>query len=295
MRRTIGIIFILIIMTIISGCGMNNAVKESYKPDSEQKITSIEPDLREKGDAEENVDHTTESSEVDYPIEQINVDWKIISYTTTDSDGYTYEVTYKLSPWVLLSNTEYISTAWGEISNNRTLPSFNDWGLKLQGGSYSRSSIPNHGLNSWCSWKMTDMYYCVGQISVKNKTQGWDITQENKRSIDIRLNISENSIDGKQGCSAIGETFFSNGSSMTANGACVYTTMTKNTWGPVPFVIMAPENITPNFPNGQYYNNMKESKLISGNWASLCDSSHFEDIKIGIVGVDGVYVSPENN
>ena len=63
--------------------------------------------------------------------EETDIEWSEFSYTLSDQQGYTFEVTYKVSPWILLSNTELINSAWSEVGGNKELPTtYGSWGLE---------------------------------------------------------------------------------------------------------------------------------------------------------------------
>ena len=77
--------------------------------------------------------------------------------------------------------------------------------------------------------------------------------------------------------------------------------MTSNTWGPVSFIIMAPENFSPKYPDGKFKNRILEGglELESGGYnpspyrdkyASYEVSNTFT---VGLIDKEGKYIAPE--
>ena len=58
-----------------------------------------------------------------------SIEWATYTYTDTDSDGYSFEITYKVSTWIFLSNTELLNEAWNESGGQGSIPSAESWGL----------------------------------------------------------------------------------------------------------------------------------------------------------------------
>lgn len=234
---------------------------------------------------------TTDATSGDLPsgaTEETDIDWTEVSYTETDSDGYTYEITFKLSPWILQSNTDIVNSAWSEVGGNNALPGFDDWGFELRGGSYVRIGVPNGGssTNFAYSNSMSDMYYCLGTVQIQNKTEGWSIRSDTARSFTYQLFWRSNYNNMSNGY-AIGRTFLGNGTKDQSNGLWVNAHMEKDSWGPVPFVIMAPEIFSPNFPDGEHPEDM-----LNGYFYYPRSDAPSEKIHLGTIGKDGVYTPP---
>ena len=62
--------------------------------------------------------------------------------------------------------------------------------------------------------------------------------------------------------------------------------MTSNTWGPASFVIMAPENFSPNNPSGEYIDLMRKGYLSIGGETKAV---------VGIIDKDGNFLEGEYN
>lgn len=229
------------------------------------------------------------------------IEWTNATFTITDSDGYTYEISYKLSPWILLSNEEVINSAWDTVGHGKSLPDFDDWGLKWDGKVYWRpNDIPRGSTTEFWNYPMSDMYYCVGEVSVRNTTEGWDISTSNKRSVEAVLGWKSGSAipeiqHTSIGAYTIGRTFYSSQTEDQADCIRIHPSMTSNTWGPNPFVLMAPENFSPKYPDGQFYEHTKTGALsfLKGRSFGGAELSITEDdIRIGIIGKSGEYIPP---
>ena len=115
-----------------------------------------------------------------------SIEWTEFSYDTKDTDGYTYKITVKLSPWILYSETDILNSAWSVVGKDNLLPTFESWNLhKDSKNKYwrdytGRSSDFDKG--SWY-YSMNDMYYCVGNVSIQNTTEGWNITKNATRTV----------------------------------------------------------------------------------------------------------------
>ena len=230
------------------------------------------------------------------------VEWTEVTYTTTDEDGYTFEITYRISPWILLSNTDVVNAVWAEISGGDPLPGFDDWGLERYNNGYWRpNNISDHSLSGYKGYMycegMNDMYYCMGTLSVKNRTEGWSFSEENKRSCDTRLWWRYDKTDGMEGAQAIGHLYLSSKVREEADGVLVYASMVSDDWGPCPFVIMSPEAFTPNYPDGRFYEHLSAGAFSAGDQTGVFgkDYQSKNGIRVGIIGRDGVFRGPYDN
>lgn len=274
MKKVLSIIIVVMLAVLLVGCSKTDtdttaeyvAPKESTQQQMTERVT----------EAATTTDANTEMiTEKQTEAPNVDVEWKNVTYFEEDNDGYKYEVSMKLSPWILLSNSETVNAAWDELNSGKSLPQFNDWGLKELQGYYSRSE--REGLYSF-SHKMTDMYYCVGEMTIKNKTEGWDITDDNKRSVNLSISWDCNyNGHNRYGSAYIWKVLFSNEAKDYYDGKPCTASMKKNTWGSVPFVIMIPENFSPKYPNGENYESIKETKL----------KIKTEEIELGVIGKEG--------
>lgn len=307
MRRLLSASMIILLLIVLCACGgKSNVVSDSYStgqtaPTQETGYQSpAEPAASESVTESASADSLPESTPVQEP--EVNLEWSSFSYTITDRDGYTYEISYEVSPWILLSNEEVINAAWAEVGGNNKLPGFDGWGLKWDGSVYFRpNDIPKGGSREFWTYPMSDMYYCMGKVSVRNTTDGWDISESNKRSFDAVLGWKSGSTIPEIehisiGAYTIGKTFYSSATKEQANCVLISPSMTSNKWGPVSFVLMAPENFSPKYPDGQFYDHTKTGALsfIQGG-SFLWPESEItnDDIRIGIIGKSGEYEPPE--
>lgn len=239
-------------------------------------------------DVARSTDATADDMPSDTP-EKADIDWTEVSYTETDSDGYTYEITFKLSPWILQSNTDIVNSAWSEVGGSNTIPGFNDWGLKQESsGGYFRQGISEGGTTNYFAHHMTDIYYCVGTAQITNITEGWSISVSNPRSLYFYLRwVSNFDRATYAGVYSIGRVFFSNSTEDESDGLGHSAKMTSDQWGPVSFVIMAPENFAPNFPDGEHAEDM-----LNGYFYYIENGERSEEIHLGMFGKDGTYTPP---
>lgn len=220
-------------------------------------------------------------------------EWIYFTDTVTDSNGYTVEISYKLSPWILTTNTELVDLAWAEVGDGSVAPEFMDWGLpKMHSGFYGDYYYAHVGpYNNEFVQFMTDMYYCFGTFQIENKTAGWSFSSENPynlRSVSLRWNcdLASNSIDRAFSYgTAIGRVYFSNGYSDYLDGISPSFNISSDHPRPVPFIIMAPEFFSPNYPGGMNIDAMREGHM----------TAHNTDFYMGVFGKDGEYIPPVSN
>jgi len=285
--KKITAIVLALMMVLLVGCGDSGSQTNTAKPTEvitekpTEKLTKKPTEKPTEKSTEKPTEKPTEKiteKPTEKPVKNqgVDIDWNTLTFFEEDNDGYTYEVSMKLSPWILLSNSETVNAAWSKVSSGKSLPGFSDWGLKNSQNMHYRNDFGDtHGFSF--GHKMSDMYYCVGELTIKNATEGWNITDDNQRSVNISMNLDcDYNAHNGSGSAYIWRIFFSSGAEDYARyGICV-ASLKKNTWGPVPIIIMAPENFSPNYPNGEYYEDIKETKLkVNG-----------EEIALGIIGKD---------
>ena len=262
----------------LAGCGNSSSAEKHSSYQSSQTIST-----------EAQTETTLESEAETYlPTERkVNIKWTDFKYSITDSDGYSYEITYRLSPWILLSNSDEIYSAWAEVGNKNELPSFDDWGLSLYNGTgfnnvYTLNSKLD-GNSGYFIHTMTDMYYCIGCATIKNTTDGWNIDHDNPRNISANLSWTADINDVNGGGSNMVSRFYYQNSVVDNYGVIIKTTMYSNETV-CALILMTPENISPKYPNGEYYDSIKDSKF----YPDYQD----EGTQIGIIGKDAKYVAP---
>ena len=314
MKKPMTILLFVLMITMMAACGKSGSNIRKKAESTAQAVQTAQPTetTAETETKTEEIEVVTEPPETEPPVEKVNIEWKTITDTVTDNDGYTYEVTYKISPWILLSNSDIINDAWDEVGRDNPLPEFDDWGLKRSNNSYY-VSVPKGGLSDNFCCSLNDMYYCVGTVSVRNTTSGWSITSETKRSLYSSLcysiivsdNTEWNSINSVGEVFSIGRVYYSNGYRNQSNCVSINPEMKSDNWGPIPFVIMVPENFSPNYPDGQFYDYIKSGVFdISESGFNIYgymvekaynqNKESFDYFNIGIIGKNREYVVANN-
>ena len=218
-----------------------------------------------------------------------------MTYSVKDSSGYTFDITLKLSPWILLSDTDLINFAWNKVSRGRTLPQFDDWGFRRSGSTYRNALTEYWGWRSSDSiWYITDLYYSVGTIAIKNTTSGFDITQSDPRSVEFPWGCDGwfNSTGYAQWTA--GRILYSNDVVTRLNGFNISASVVSNTWGPVPVILITPEYISPNSPNGLAQDILSDSFVFRNPYGGLGNvtlESENIQVHLGILKSDGEYIT----
>ena len=282
MKRVIAVLLILVMVFALCSCG---------KSDSSAK----KEDLNTSGNEQPEQASETAVSSASTQAMPSSVEWKEIKYETTDNDGYTFEVTYRFSPWILISNGVLANAVWAEVSNGKPFPYFDDWGLESYHNGYWRANNLSNNLGGngtfYCPG-MNDMYYCMGSLSIRNITEGWSLSESNKRSRDTMMVWRGGSGEGMEGAPIIGHLFLSDKIREEGYGILVNASMTSDEWGPFPFILMAPESFTPNHPDGRYYKHFASGSFNIGDHTNKKGFVSIQDVKIGIIGKDGTYAAP---
>ena len=271
MKKLLSLFIIIIMILSFAGC---NSVENAISSEAGQPQTTSDS-IIEVATEKPTVKPTEKPTEAPTEKPTVDIDWTEISYTHEDNDGYTFEVSMKFSPWILLSNTDTVNAAWGKVSNGNTLPGFDDWGLSS--ATTSNNYYQNYNLvGSGFMAEMTDMYYCIGEFKVKNITDGWRISSDNPRSSSVSLIWLP---DSNSKTDYIWKVFYSNDIENYGIYGYAQLSMKQDNWGPVPFIIMVPELFSPKYPDGKYFEPMKNGKIAVGG----------EKLNLGIIGKDSIY------
>ena len=247
MKQAVSLIMVTVMILMLGACGKDKmgesvAISESYNENIDELDTS-------ETVAAEGIEEPSEPTPE--PTPEITIDWVEYTSTFTTDGGYVLDISVKMSPWILLSNTETINSAWMEVSNGNALPGFDDWGLRSGNGSYYFRN--NFTFGSSFNATLTDMYYCMGTLTIQNKTEGWSIDSSNSQSLISLISPSDYRQD------VIGKVFYSNGAQDSGDYARVDANIKSDTWGPCTFVIMTGEEFTPNNPEGAHYEELVNS------------------------------------
>ena len=213
---------------------------------------------------------TTTTAATTSPKSNVNVSFQTYKYTMKDSQNYEYEITLTLSPWILDTQTDALETAWSKVGKGKTMPTMNSMGAqKYANNVYTTRLSDSQGRTRTFYATMTNMYFSVGTISVKNVTKGWDFTASKTGSPKIALNwvknINQKSLTIENEL-LMTKTFYSSDEKTDIGELYAKPKMTKNTWGPATVVLAHAENITPKYPSGQYSEYVRSGYLLA-DWA----------------------------
>lgn len=283
MKKYISVAIVMIMIVLLVGCSnsTNSNTDEYVAPTAAAQKTTIAP-------TEQPTEIETEEetiAETEAPT--TSIEWTEFSYDTKDTDGYTYKITVKISPWILYSETDIINEAWSVVGKDHSLPTFDSWGFKKYENQYWKpysSGTPMFNAGSW-GYAMSDMYYCVGNVSIKNTTAGWDISSSSTRTGKAQM-VFQPYGSRSDAAKTIAKVFYKSSTDSWWNGIDVSAKMTSNNWGPVPFVFIAPENFSPNSPNGEYLENLQTGYFEP---FGITDP---EPIYVDIIGKNGEKFSP---
>lgn len=295
-RKVLSLIVLAILMTTLCGCGCSKSSSATTK--QENMIATTAPTSATTIPTPEPTIATPEP--IPEPTPSIEVEWQTLTYQWEDSSGYTFEATVKVSPWINTKDTDYVAAAWDEVSRGKALPASNpdSWGLShYSNGTYGRS---NDEYGSFRPVKnITDIYYCIGSVTIKNLTAGWDITASTPITSDaLWLSACQPETDVKEvqqhpslqdnytRSSTLSRIFFSNGEKTNPTWARFSPQYTSNKWGPVAFVFAHFDNKTPASPNGEYISEIADTYFcVNGRdfFVWIKEMSELATLKLNIV------------
>lgn len=296
MKKVLSLVISVMLLILLIGC---NEPKSNSKPTETARIAQLETPTDKPTESEQ---FTTTEEPTDPP--DTDIEWTQAVYTVEDTSGYKYEVILKISPWIFHTNTGLIDSAWSRVGKSNNLPrSFSDWGLKKQGNAYRKEALTDvvSGYKSYpYVAQMTDMYYSLGSISVNNITDGWDITASESRSLKFSIEYKSNYYE--VGTDVIGRLFYSSEEKDCSSGIYVSPKLTSNNWGPCSFVLMSPEKIAPNSPNGDHYDSLLDDDSyfsffggmggVSQKALTINGNNTTDYLRIGVIDREGKYSSP---
>lgn len=218
MKKTL--LLLIALMMLLCGCNINeNSV------------------INERGESNAEVSYEGYGSAA--PLDEYALNY-------TDPEGFSYEVTCRISPWILQSDTDNLYPTWNSIAKGKELPTLNTWGFHKNGDTYTYSDYSSSRFES----KIDDMYYAVGTISIKNTTDGFSFSKDRIGYPKIQI-IRRITKDNEK--KLITRVYFGNSERTSALTLKADAKMTSDNWGPVPFVIAFPEHYTSNNPDGENY------------------------------------------
>ena len=280
MKKHLSIILVGLLVLILTGCG-----KQTVNDIPREELSMNAPtEAPAAASAITPTDAPTEAA-----VSKFNIDWTEFTYSQKDNEGYTFDITVKLSPWILRSNTDVINQAWSEVGKNHEMPDFNDWGLNKDSGGYywtpyshdTNNGKANFNYGYW-NYKMNDMYYCIGSVRIKNTTEGWNFSDSNPHS--TRVQIQCNPV--KTEAFFMSKEFYGNKTDVCWNGIDMSAKMKSDNWGSVPFIIMCPENFSPDNPNGEHIEKLKTVSL------EVYQRKDIDPFRLNIIGKDTEQFEP---
>lgn len=282
MKKTMMMILVALVATLIlSGCNNSPATATTQQPtatapyEAVQVSTTAAPSTTQSFTAEEPV---IEEPFIEEPVVEepaapaVEVEWQTLSYTWEDEAGYKFEATVKVSPWITTENSDYLNSAWNEVGNGNTLPKADPkvWGLKKLGnGKYYATDDNRDGFRPINN--ITDMYYCVGEISIRNLTEGWDIASDSSiTSNPVWLSACQPETNPKRvkkhpsevyewtSSCTMGKLFGKNKEITSSTWISVNPVYTSNKWS-TSFAFAHCDNKTPKNPDGEGMAEMQDT------------------------------------
>lgn len=287
MKKKILVLFTLFVVLSLALCGCGNQSATATKHE-----TPSEPSVSAPVDTAPTTPAptvTTPAVTTPEPTPKVDVDWQTLTYQWEDSSGYTFEATIKISPWINTKNEDYIGAAWDEVSRGKVLPSSD---------SKSWGNAPSSDDNYRPVENVTDVYYCIGSITVRNLTTGWDITASSPiTSTPLWLSACQpetNPAEYKKHpytstwlkSSTISKVFYTDSEKRNSTWAVVDPKYTSNTWGPIAFVFAHFDSKVPAYPDGKYISEITDTYFcINGNnnWIWDKEMSELSTLKLTVV------------
>lgn len=294
MKRIIAVLLVFSLLFLFVSCKMSIVTPLNL----EMLTSTTEYDDYLQTDQTTSKSEITQSTTEATTIPAVDIDWTTIVVNTHDMEGYTYAVTFKLSPFIFISSTAILNSAWSVVGKNNTLPTPNNLSLQKKGNNYIREldSAFLYSHYNLIASNLTDMYYCVGSVSVKNTTEGWDITSSDYRTFEMLFEFVTEQNDYRVATNSMGRIFYSSEYRDYHSGIRINPKLEGNNWGPCSFMIVMPETFSPNSPNGSVYNDLlnKTGFVVAGDSVYVNNvpfdlrSSKY-GIKIGVIDKDGKY------
>lgn len=177
---------------------------------------------------EPETEEITEPPTEETTTEPINVKFQTATNSYRTNEGYNIDLTVKYSPWIhAVKDRDVLDAYWSEVNDG-----------------YALTEPTKDG---WVNYTdITDFYYCVGTVTLENKTDGWDATEE--KPLDPTACIYTD-----EGGSFFGHTFYSDGISNHDRFPGVYfgPRMTTNS-AKLTFILCAADYASPAHPKGLY-------------------------------------------
>lgn len=212
---------------------------DDWEPEEAQGKATIEPE--------------TPVASVDINLSEIMTEHV---FEDEDLDGYRTQNTVYLSPIFRESDMDTLVAVWEALGGNADeIPIGEEcynWDSKLQ------RSLERSGFSG--------SQYIVGSWEILNCTEGFDLTPDSPRSflLNMRMEPDDNALpsgvyEAISQCSTT-YIFFDTGieKSKSERGILPFGSafMNSNQWGPTLFIIVLPDKVAPNLPNGYDCHNL---------------------------------------
>ena len=301
MKKILCLVLICLMITVV-GCSQSqdnkSVVTESVA--ITEKATEKQTEKPTEAPTDVPTDVPTEF-QTEEQVSRTSVELSDYEIIVKSSEGYRFKLTVKLSPWILSTNSQLLNDTWSSVGQGNSLPGFSDWGLEKIGNAYQRQGMSSYGGLTKQFWaQMSDMYYCLGSYRIENITENWDFSSSNPCSINDSFSFMVGANGNSHDSNTIGRVFYSSGAKDYYMSAVINMSMTSNSWGPVPFIIMLPENFTPNNPDGENYPYLlKKNSYFRPTHCFKTETVYCNGVEIdtnprvGVIGKNGEYVAPE--
>lgn len=247
----------------------------SEEPEIVAREETQEQEVGETGElSTENTEDTTgitmdepgAANEVKAPIAPNGIDLSeimtnhVVEYE--DLDGYQIQETIRFSPIFCESDMDILLETWKALGGNAEE-------IPVGDKCYSWDSS---AISTQKALGFTGGQYIVGDRTITNQTDGFPITSANAKNyaLMIRMDTNDLSADAYLAAedSTMAFTFFGGRSEQYRSrvGSFLVGTalMEEDQWGPMRFIIVLPNKVTPNEPNGLDYSKIKYSAVVSG-------------------------------
>ncbi len=210
---------------------------------------------------------TTTTEVTTAPKNNVNVNFQTYTYRFKDAQNYEYEVTLKLSPWILDTQSDVLDSAWAQVGRGKKMPTMSSMGAqKYANNVYTTRLSDSEGRTRTFYATMTNMYFSVGSASVRNITNGWDFSEQKPGGTKIAMYwVSDFTKDHLGNYGLMGKALTSSSDNTSIGEVFFRPKMTKNTWGPIPVVFAHAENISPRYPGGELKRYAESGYLLCGD------------------------------
>lgn len=177
----------------------------------------------------------------------VDVNWQTLEKSYETSDGYQINREVKISPLVSSDEPEVLQSLWEQIDGEGDYPTPEELNMDEAVGDYTYDEV----------------LYAFGTLEAKNITDNFSITEECEQTVPAGAYPYPVDEEGHAGNRGYGGGLYSAGSASRiffyfGNGVKSYysieqgpqLTMGSDHWGPIPILVVVPNQHTPNNPDG---------------------------------------------